>query len=73
MPVLEGEGRVIGVLSEADLLPKEEFRDGDPNIVSAQPPEDAVRYRPRCGAGAGLRRAAAGWPWRPPSPPVPGP
>jgi CBS domain-containing protein len=30
MPVLEGEGRVIGVVSEADLLPKEEFRDSDP-------------------------------------------
>ncbi|MDH6514791.1 CBS domain-containing protein [Streptomyces sp. SAI-135] len=27
LPVLEGEGRVIGVVSEADLLPKEEFRD----------------------------------------------
>ncbi|MFH8371723.1 CBS domain-containing protein [Streptomyces sp. NPDC018031] len=27
VPVLEGEGRVIGVVSEADLLPKEEFRD----------------------------------------------
>ena len=27
---LEGEGRVIGVVSEADLLPKEEFRDSDP-------------------------------------------
>jgi CBS domain-containing protein len=32
MPVLEGEGRVIGVVSEADLLPKEEFRDSDPNL-----------------------------------------
>ncbi|MFE9066912.1 CBS domain-containing protein [Streptomyces violaceusniger] len=31
MPVLEGEGRVIGVVSEADLLPKEEFRDSDPD------------------------------------------
>ncbi|WP_367325758.1 CBS domain-containing protein [Streptomyces sp. HUAS ZL42] len=31
MPVLEGEGRVIGVVSEADLLPKEEFRDSDPS------------------------------------------
>ncbi|MFF4408840.1 CBS domain-containing protein [Streptoverticillium reticulum] len=30
VPVLEGEGRVIGVVSEADLLPKEEFKDGDP-------------------------------------------
>lgn len=32
LPVLEGEGRVIGVVSEADLLPKEEFRDSDPNL-----------------------------------------
>ncbi|WP_431046069.1 CBS domain-containing protein [Streptomyces sp. P1-3] len=31
LPVLEGEGRVIGVVSEADLLPKEEFRDRAPN------------------------------------------
>jgi CBS domain-containing protein len=31
LPVLEGEGRVVGVVSEADLLPKEEFRDSDPN------------------------------------------
>ncbi|MGW7363516.1 CBS domain-containing protein [Streptomyces sp. NPDC054841] len=27
LPVLAGESRVIGVVSEADLLPKEEFRD----------------------------------------------
>ncbi|MDR6975945.1 CBS-domain-containing membrane protein [Streptomyces sp. 3330] len=31
LPVLEGEGRVIGVVSEADLLPKEEFREGVPD------------------------------------------
>ncbi|MFI5689965.1 CBS domain-containing protein [Streptomyces sp. NPDC051636] len=31
LPVLEGEGRVVGVVSEADLLPKEEFRDADPD------------------------------------------
>ncbi|MEU9123268.1 CBS domain-containing protein [Streptomyces sp. NPDC048506] len=31
LPVLAGEGRVIGVVSEADLLPKEEFRDEDPD------------------------------------------
>ncbi|MES4903194.1 MULTISPECIES: CBS domain-containing protein [unclassified Streptomyces] len=31
MPVLEGEGRVVGVVSEADLLPKEEFRASDPD------------------------------------------
>jgi CBS domain-containing protein len=27
VPVVEGEGRVVGVVSEADLLPKEEFRE----------------------------------------------
>ncbi|MBC9715335.1 CBS domain-containing protein [Streptomyces sp. TRM66268-LWL] len=31
LPVIEGEGRVVGVVSEADLLPKEEFRDDDPS------------------------------------------
>ncbi|MEU6610074.1 CBS domain-containing protein [Streptomyces shenzhenensis] len=31
LPVLAGEGRVVGVVSEADLLPKEEFRDSDPD------------------------------------------
>ncbi|MEU0471871.1 CBS domain-containing protein [Streptomyces olivaceus] len=31
LPVLEGEGRVVGLVSEADLLPKEEFRDSDPD------------------------------------------
>ncbi|MEV6103496.1 CBS domain-containing protein [Streptomyces sp. NPDC051940] len=30
LPVLAADGRVIGVVSEADLLPKEEFRDSDP-------------------------------------------
>jgi Mg/Co/Ni transporter MgtE len=28
---LEGDGRVIGLVSEADLLPKEEFRNSDPD------------------------------------------
>ncbi|MBO3677952.1 CBS domain-containing protein [Streptomyces sp. NEAU-YJ-81] len=37
LPVLEGEGRVIGVVSEADLLPKEEFRDSDPARVAQLP------------------------------------
>ncbi|MFB7176416.1 CBS domain-containing protein [Streptomyces sp. NPDC056257] len=32
VPVLEGEGRVVGVVSEADLLPKEEFRRTDPEL-----------------------------------------
>lgn len=34
VPVLAGEGRVVGVVSEADLMAKEEFRDteeGDPD------------------------------------------
>ncbi|MEU2338480.1 CBS domain-containing protein [Streptomyces sp. NPDC013172] len=31
LPVVEGEGRVVGVVSEADLLPTEELRDGDPD------------------------------------------
>ncbi|MFJ3235296.1 CBS domain-containing protein [Streptomyces sp. NPDC086787] len=30
VPVVGGEGRVVGVVSEADLLPKEEFRDREP-------------------------------------------
>jgi CBS domain-containing protein len=30
VPVVEGEGRVVGVVSEADLLPKEEFRECGP-------------------------------------------
>ncbi|MFF7373183.1 CBS domain-containing protein [Streptomyces tricolor] len=37
LPVIEGEGRVVGVVSEADLLPKEAQRD-DP---------DSGRLRPR--------------------------
>ncbi|MER6218840.1 MULTISPECIES: CBS domain-containing protein [unclassified Streptomyces] len=32
VPVLEGEGRVVGVVSEADLLPKEEFRRTEPML-----------------------------------------
>ncbi|MEV0743168.1 CBS domain-containing protein [Streptomyces sp. NPDC050549] len=31
LPVLDDERRVIGVVSEADLLPKEAFHDGDPD------------------------------------------
>jgi CBS domain-containing protein len=31
LPVVDGSGRVAGVVSEADLLPKEEFRDRDPD------------------------------------------
>ncbi|MDT7839939.1 CBS domain-containing protein [Streptomyces justiciae] len=31
LPVVDGGGKVVGVVSEADLLPKEEFRDSDPD------------------------------------------
>ena len=33
VPVLEGEGRVVGVLSEADLLHKEQFHDEEPGMI----------------------------------------
>ncbi|MFE3864453.1 CBS domain-containing protein [Streptomyces goshikiensis] len=33
LPVIEGEGRVVGVVSEADLLPKEEFHEHGPGLV----------------------------------------
>ncbi|WP_458247690.1 CBS domain-containing protein [Streptomyces sp. MAI_2237] len=31
MPVVDATGAVVGIVSEADLLPKEEFRDSDPD------------------------------------------
>ena len=31
VPVVDAGNRVVGVVSEADLLPKEEFRDSDPD------------------------------------------
>ncbi|WP_326632961.1 CBS domain-containing protein [Streptomyces sp. NBC_01744] len=33
VPVIEGEGRVVGVVSEADLLPKEEFHEQSPGMI----------------------------------------
>lgn len=47
VPVLEGEGRVIGVVSEADLLPKEEFRRDEPrpDEFAAASKAGAVRAR----------------------------
>ncbi|MDF3299123.1 CBS domain-containing protein [Streptomyces tropicalis] len=38
MPVLDGRGRVLGVVSEADLLRKEEFRVTDPDARAGEPP-----------------------------------
>ncbi|MCX4673700.1 CBS domain-containing protein [Streptomyces sp. NBC_01381] len=48
LPVLAGEGRVIGVVSEADLLPKEEFRDSDPTRF------DQLRRLPDLAKAGGL-------------------
>ncbi|MCM9077434.1 CBS domain-containing protein [Streptomyces spororaveus] len=33
LPVVEGEGRVVGVVSEADLLAKEEFHERNPGLI----------------------------------------
>ncbi|WP_314245194.1 CBS domain-containing protein [Streptomyces sp. DSM 40907] len=33
LSVVEGEGRVVGVVSEADLLPKEEFHEHAPGLI----------------------------------------
>ncbi|WP_324290571.1 CBS domain-containing protein [Streptomyces sp. H27-H5] len=33
LPVIEGEGRVVGLVSEADLLPKEEFHESGPGLI----------------------------------------
>ncbi|MFG2026911.1 CBS domain-containing protein [Streptomyces sp. NPDC048825] len=43
LPVLEAEGRVIGVVSEADLLPKEEFRDADDTDVNPGEPAERAK------------------------------
>ncbi|GHF34620.1 MULTISPECIES: CBS domain-containing protein [Streptomyces] len=33
VPVVEGEGHVVGMVSEADLLPKQQFKDCDPSRI----------------------------------------
>ncbi|MFJ7904681.1 CBS domain-containing protein [Streptomyces sp. NPDC096198] len=44
LPVLEGEGRVVGVVSEADLLPKEELRDEpDAGYLQLRQPVDVAK------------------------------
>ncbi|MEU3459326.1 CBS domain-containing protein [Streptomyces sp. NPDC006733] len=48
VPVLEGESRVVGVVSEADLLAKEEFKDRDPSRL-----EQLRRLDDLVKAGAG--------------------
>ncbi|MGX1760315.1 CBS domain-containing protein [Streptomyces lydicus] len=51
LPVLVGEGRVIGVVSEADLLPKEEFRESEPNRSEQLRRPDDVRKAGALTAG----------------------
>jgi CBS-domain-containing membrane protein len=68
LPVLEGERRVVGVVSEADLLAKEAFRDsasGSNGLVKAR----AVTAKELMSApaitvhaGATLAQAARSWP-----------
>lgn len=50
VPVVEGEGRVVGVVSEADLLLKEEFHDHRPGLLEQM-------RRLNATAKAGSRRA----------------
>ncbi|MEU4132223.1 CBS domain-containing protein [Streptomyces wuyuanensis] len=42
VPVVDGEGRVVGVVSEADLLRKEELRGTEP-VVTDRSPDAAAR------------------------------
>ncbi|MGA5564625.1 CBS domain-containing protein [Streptomyces platensis] len=51
LPVLAGEGRVVGVVSEADLLPKEEFRESDPDRLEQLRRLDDVRRAGALSAG----------------------
>ncbi|KIZ16154.1 CBS domain-containing protein [Streptomyces natalensis] len=51
LPVLVGEGRVIGVVSEADLLPKEEFRTAAPSRLEQRERLDDVRKAGAVTAG----------------------
>ncbi|WP_310723420.1 CBS domain-containing protein [Streptomyces sp. N2A] len=51
LPVLAGEGRVVGVVSEADLLPKEEFRESDPERLEQLRRVDDVRRAEAVTAG----------------------
>ncbi|MEV0777436.1 CBS domain-containing protein [Streptomyces sp. NPDC050428] len=51
VPVLEGDGRVTGVVSEADLLDKEEFRDADPSRLEQMRRLDDLRKAGAVTAG----------------------
>ncbi|MGV4981059.1 CBS domain-containing protein [Streptomyces sp. NRAIS4] len=58
LPVLDDAGRVVGVVSEADLLPKEEYRDG--GIGRYGPMRDLAEvHRADAVTAAGLMTAPA--------------
>ncbi|MFC4495677.1 CBS domain-containing protein [Streptomyces ovatisporus] len=50
LPVLEGDGRVVGVVSEADLLPKEARRSDPPHLYET--PERLEEVRKSAGVTA---------------------
>ncbi|MFE9535637.1 CBS domain-containing protein [Streptomyces sp. NPDC006691] len=52
VPAIEGEGRVVGVVSEADLLAKEEFRRNGPGMI-----EQMTRLDDSAKAASTLARA----------------
>jgi CBS-domain-containing membrane protein len=58
LPVLEGEGHVVGLVSEADLLPKEEFRDSDPDLPQSRLRSTGGPPSRRCAACPTSRRPA---------------
>ncbi|ARF53876.1 CBS domain-containing protein [Streptomyces gilvosporeus] len=51
LPVLAAEGRVVGIVSEADLLPKEGFREADPDRLERLRRVDDVRRAEAVTAG----------------------
>ncbi|MEU2868625.1 CBS domain-containing protein [Streptomyces olivoreticuli] len=58
LPVLEGENRVIGVVSESDLLSKQEFKDRDPSrLEQLRHLDDLVKAA--AGTAEGLMSAPA--------------
>lgn len=59
LPVLEGEGRVVGVVSEADLMAKEEFRESGSGLLPSGPGSSGGASPPPPGRLPDLARADA--------------
>ena len=60
LPVVDGEGRVIGVVSEADLLHKEEFRERYYPEGYQPPLRTRLRHRLGQKGGGGHAKARGG-------------